>query len=153
MRALVLLAAGVLACSEESAPRAVRVDPTAPVRVALATERGEAVVTVDVADTPPVIAQGLMYRLSLAPGHGMLFFMGRDKDWSFWMRNTVVPLDLIFISRKLTIAGIVHRAQPLTDEGRRIGVPSLYVLEVNAGWAKAHGVKAGARVRFENLRL
>ncbi len=152
MRALVLLAAGVLACTER-APRAVRVDPAAPVRVAISTERGEAVVTVEVADTPSVIAQGLMYRLSLASDHGMLFFMGRDKHWSFWMRNTVVPLDLIFITRTLTVAGIVHHARPLTDEGLRVGVRSLYVLEVNAGWAKAHGLLAGARVRFENLRL
>ena len=94
-----------------------------------------------------------MHRTQLAPDAGMLFFMGYERDHAFWMKNTFIPLDMIFIARDLTVAGIVHRAQPGSERLRRAGAPSLYVLEVNAGWAAAHHVTPGGRVRFENLRL
>ena len=81
----------------------------------------------------------------------MLFLMGQDKQWTFWMHNTLIPLDMIFIKKDMTIAGIVQNAEPKTDTLRKVDGPSLYVLEVNGGWAKSHAVSAGAKVRFENL--
>ena len=92
-----------------------------------------------------------MYRQHLAPDAGMVFLFAEDEVQSFWMKNTLIPLDMIFIAADLTVAGVVENAEPLTTEGRGIDAPSRYVLEVNGGWARAHGVTAGTRVRFEHL--
>jgi uncharacterized membrane protein (UPF0127 family) len=67
------------------------------------------------------------------------------------MRNTLIPLDMLFIDHAMNVVGIVENAEPLTESLRTVGKPSLYVLEVNGGWAKSHAVTAGAKVRFENL--
>lgn len=153
MRSLVLV--GLLGCADADAPRARPVDPAAPVQVVLTPARGapEARVTVELAVTPQTIQRGLMHRTELAPDRGMLFVMDRDKDWAFWMRDTLISLDMIFITRDLTVAGIVPRTTPRTDRPRRVGAPSRYVLEVNAGWAAAHHLAPGDRVRFDNLSL
>lgn len=124
------------------------VDPT---RVIIATEDGDKTVAVEVVYTQPKIERGLMYREHLAPEAGMLFFMGTEYDWAFYMRNTLIPLDMIFITKDMTIAGVVANAEPKTEDLRRVGKPSLYVLEVNGGWAASHRALAGAKVRFENL--
>jgi uncharacterized protein len=67
------------------------------------------------------------------------------------MHNTLIPLDMIFIRKSMTIAGIVENAEPKTDTLRTVHENSLYVLEVNGGWTKAHGVVRDAVVRFANL--
>jgi uncharacterized protein len=108
-------------------------------------------VTVEVARTGRQIQRGLMYREHMPPDHGMLFLMGEERIQSFWMRNTLIPLDMIFIGRDMTVAGVVANTKPLTDTPRRVDRPSYYVLEVNAGWAAAHHVAAGTRVRFRNV--
>lgn len=123
--------------------------PATPAKVHLATPAGEVTVNVEVVATAAKIERGLMYRQHMPPDDGMLFFMGQDRDWTFYMRNTLIPLDMIFITRDLTVAGIVADAEPRTETLRRVGVPSRYVLEVNGGWAAAHGVVPGAKVRFE----
>jgi hypothetical protein len=127
--------------------------PPAPVqRVYMSTPNGEVFVNVEVVYTEAKVEKGLMYRQHLPPDAGMLFMMGFDKDWTFWMRNTLIPLDMIFIRRDMTIAGIVENAEPLTEEPlRHVGKPSLYVLEVNGGWSKQNGVVADAKVRFDNI--
>jgi len=119
--------------------------------VYLATPTGEVAVTAELVWTSAKIERGLMFREHLAPDAGMLFFMGREHDWAFYMRNTLIPLDMIFIAKDMTIAGIVQNAEPRTETLRRVGKPSLYVLEVNAGWTKQHQVFPGARVRYEHL--
>jgi len=148
---LALLLLGLAACGRD-APREVKLDPEAPIRVGLTTPTGTASVTVEVANTPEQIKRGLMHRTELAAEHGMLFLMKREKDWSFWMQDTLIPLDMIFITRQLTVAGVIHRATPRSKDLRRVGAPSLYVLEVNGGWADRHGVAAGAKVQLDNLR-
>jgi uncharacterized protein len=119
--------------------------------VYLATPQGEIAVEVEVVATDAKIQRGLMYRQHLPPDSGMLFLMGREHDWSFWMRNTLIPLDMIFIGADMSIVGIVENAQPRTETLRRVGKPSLYVLEVNGGWTRARGVVPGAKVRFEHV--
>ena len=152
MRGAVILIA-LISCSRD-APRTRKLDPEAPVRVVLATPAGEASVSVEVADSPEDIERGLMFRKELPAESGMLFLMKREKDWSFWMQNTLIPLDIIFITKQLTVAGIIHRATPGSKERRSVGVPSIYVLEVNGGWAEQHGIAtAGTKVVFDNLRL
>jgi uncharacterized membrane protein (UPF0127 family) len=120
-------------------------------KVIIDTPSGAKPVSVEVVYTQPKIERGLMYREHLAPEAGMLFFMGSEYDWAFYMRNTLIPLDMIFITKDMTIAGVVANAEPKTETLRRVGKPSLYVLEVNAGWAAAHDAAAGAKVRFENM--
>jgi hypothetical protein len=87
----------------------------------------------------------------MAPDAGMLFLLGVDKEWTFWMHNTLIPLDMIFIRKSMTIAGIVENAEPKTETMRNVGENSLYVLEVNGGYTHAHGVVKDAKVRFANL--
>jgi uncharacterized membrane protein (UPF0127 family) len=113
------------------------------------TERGDAVIRAEVAATRDRIARGLAHREALDPDRGMWFVMRREKVWSFWMKDTKLPLDIIFVTRDLEVAGVVENAEPL--DGRRLEVKarSSYVLEVNAGWATAHGVTRGTRVRVE----
>jgi hypothetical protein len=137
------------ASTKPSAPDQAPV--TEPTKVFLETPGGTRTVVVEVVYTPPKIERGLMFREHLAPDAGMLFFMGSEYDWAFYMRNTLIPLDMIFITKDMTIAGVVANAEPKTETLRRVGKPSLYVLEVNGGWAAAHGAGPGTKVRFEHL--
>lgn len=121
-------------------------------RVHLATPGGEVTVKVEVVSTPPTIQRGLMYRQHLPLDAGMLFLMDEERDHTFYMRNTLIPLDMIFIARDLTIVGIVENAEPRTETLRHVGKPSLYVLEVNGGWTRSHQVVPGAKVRFDGVR-
>ncbi len=120
-------------------------------KVIISTAEREVTVNVEVVSTPPRVQKGLMFREHLAPDAGMLFLMGVETDHAFYMRNTLIPLDMIFITKDLTIAGIVENAEPRTETLRRVGKTSLYVLEVNGGWTAAHHVAAGAKVRFDGV--
>jgi uncharacterized protein len=114
----------------------------------------EARVRVRIARSEEQRRQGLMYVEHLPPDEGMLFLMGEDEVQTFWMKNTLIPLDMIFIDRDLTVAGVVENAEPLNDRDLlSVDKPSRYVLEVNGGWARAHGVGAGTLVQFEGVRL
>ena len=76
----------------------------------------------------------------------MLFDLGVRDDHKFWMHNTCIPLDLLYIDEDGLLVGIVENAPTLDDEARGVGCPSRWVLEVNAGWARRHGVAAGQRM-------
>ena len=90
--------------------------------------------------------RGLMYRRSMAEDHGMLFDLRLRDDHQFWMHNTCIPLDLLYIDDDGLLVGIVENAPTLDDTSRGVGCPSVYVLEVNAGWSRRHGVHAGQMV-------
>ncbi len=120
-------------------------------KVYLSTPQGDLAVTVEIAATSAKIERGLMFREHLPPDDGMLFLMKDERKWPFWMHNTLIPLDMIFIAKDLTIAGIVENAEPRTDTLREVNAPSLYVLEVNGGYCAAHKVATGAKVRFEGV--
>jgi uncharacterized membrane protein (UPF0127 family) len=96
--------------------------------------------------------RGLMYRKSLADDRGMLFVWPEASVHTFWMHNTCIPLDMLFIDDQGYIAGIVENAPTLNDDSRSIDCPVNHVLEVNAGWSRKHGVKAGQRVQFDGVR-
>ena len=119
-------------------------------RVVVEAARGEAAVRVEVARTPAQREHGLMDRARLDPDAGMLFVFEESARHGFWMKNTLIPLDLVFIGDDGRVAAVVGR-KPLTLEATDGGVDSRYVLEVNEGWAGAHGVKPGDRVRFEHV--
>lgn len=119
--------------------------------VYLSSPKGEVPIKVEVVATEAKIEKGLMYRQHLPLDSGMLFMMGREHTWSFWMRNTLIPLDIIFIAKDLTIAGIAENAKPLDETLVKVDKPSFYVLEVNGGFTRSAGIVAGAQVRFENV--
>src|SRR5438046_1439286 len=125
--------------------------PTNLPKVFVESQAGEVQVNVDVVATEAKIEKGLMYREHLGLDSGMLFMMGSEREWSFWMRNTLIPLDMLFIGKDKKVVGIVENAEPRTETLRQVGKPSFYVLEVNGGWAKSYQIKAGAKVRFENV--
>ena len=108
-------------------------------------------VTVEVVQTPAKIQRGLMHRQHMAPDRGMLFVFASDRVRSFWMKNTLIPLDMLFVTEDGVVAGIIRDTEPLSLESRSIGIPTRYVLEVNGGWTAAHGIEAGARLRIEDL--
>jgi uncharacterized membrane protein (UPF0127 family) len=119
--------------------------PSAFVRVAFPDAPGVAV-NAEVVRSQHDTARGLMYRGSLAEDGGMLFDLQVRADHKFWMHNTCISLDLLYVDEDGLIAGIVENAPTLNDDSRGVGCPSRYVLEVNAGWARRHGVKAGQRM-------
>lgn len=130
---------------------AVSVPPGPQPKVVLSGPDGDLTVAVEVVSAGPALQKGLMYREHLAPDAGMLFLMGYETDHAFYMRNTLIPLDMLFITKDLTVAGIVENAEPKTETLRRVGKPSVYVLEVNGGWSASHHIGAGTKVRFENV--
>jgi uncharacterized protein len=126
--------------------------PAAEPLVSLESPAGRSsAVRVEVARTPAELERGLMFRRALGPDQGMLFVFSDTADHAFWMKNTPLSLDMIFIDADGTVVGIVERADPMTTAPRRVEAPSRYVLEVNGGWSAAHGVAPGDRVRFEGI--
>jgi hypothetical protein len=106
-------------------------------------------VRVELAMTPAETAFGLMYRRSLPRRGGMLFRFPRPRVLWFYMKNTHIPLDMIFINDARRVTGVIHRARPLDERMMGVGpVKNRYVLEVRAGFARRHRITAGTRVHF-----
>jgi uncharacterized membrane protein (UPF0127 family) len=93
--------------------------------------------------------QGLMYVESLPPGEGMIFPYDPPRPVAMWMKNTLIPLDMLFIRADGTIANIIADVEPQSLDSRRSDGPVALVLELNGGTAKKLGIAAGARVRLE----
>jgi hypothetical protein len=104
--------------------------------------------TVEVARTPEEQAQGLMNRQSVAPDAGMIFPMEPPRAASFWMKNTLVPLDIIFVRADGTIARIEENTVPLSLEPVLSTEPVAAVLELAGGRSAELGIKAGDRVTW-----
>jgi len=102
---------------------------------------------VEIADTRKARQRGLMYRRSLADESGMLFNFRRDEVISMWMKNTLIPLDMIFIDRQGRIVRVHARAIPGSLAGITSGKPARAVLELAGGSAARFGIKAGDVVR------
>ncbi len=142
----------VAACRNGEDPARVPPAPTTAEVVLHPVEGGEVTVKVRIARTEAERSRGLMHVQSMGENEGMLFLMGSDEVQSFWMKNTLIPLDMIFIDAGMTVVGIVENAEPLTTTGRSVDEPSRYVLEVNGGWSGRHGVGKGTTVRFRGVR-
>lgn len=119
--------------------------------VVIETAAGPRRFAVELALTEGERQRGLMFRERLDDDAGMLFIFERTRIQSFWMKNTRLPLDMIFIAEDGTVAGIVESAEPLTLVSRRIQQPSRYVLELLAGSARQSGLAAGQRAYFEGV--
>lgn len=108
-------------------------------------------VRVELARTEDERNRGLMYRRELAPNAGMLFLFASPSQQTFWMRNTFLPLDMVFIKSDRRVLGVVANATPMTDDPRQVDGDSQYVLEVNAGFAARNGIAAGTQIEFYNV--
>jgi uncharacterized protein len=105
-------------------------------------------IAIEIADTPASREQGLMYRRSMPPQSGMLFVFDAPDMLSFWMRNTAMPLDIIFVSADRQIVSIAPRTRPLSEDHVRAEEPAQYVVEVRAGFSERHGITPGTTVRW-----
>ena len=131
-------------------PVACRAQP----QVVIATQDGrELPVKVEIADTPAKRELGLQYRRELAEDRGMLFLFPSERELTFWMKNTPISLDMIFINEEHKIVGIVHETVPFSTDTLSVSAPSRYVLEVNGGFSRRHGLKKGDDVRFEGIAV
>lgn len=116
--------------------------PIEPVVIRL-SDGTEHVFQSEMALTQQQQAQGMMFRTQMAPDEGMLFIFGEVRRASFWMRNTLIPLDIIFVRANGRIANIVAKAAPETDTHRRSTGRVAAVLEIPGGRAAELGIKAG----------
>ncbi|HMA95695.1 MAG TPA: DUF192 domain-containing protein [Polyangiaceae bacterium] len=108
------------------------------------------VIDVELALTEPEQQRGLMYRTTLGAESGMLFSWQTEQVHTFWMRNTCIPLDMLFIAADGTIVGILEQVPVLNEETRSVPCPAAHVLEVNAGYCRKHGIAPGQRVRIKS---
>jgi uncharacterized membrane protein (UPF0127 family) len=140
------LLALVVACS--SAPAAQ-----------FAMRRGEVVfpdktrVAVEIADTDALRQRGLMFREKLGPAEGMVFLFDEPGYHAFWMKNTLIPLDMIWLDATQRIVGLLEWVPPCKADPCPSYIPSgdliaASVVEVQAGFIKRHGVKVGDRLQF-----
>lgn len=118
----------------------------------IASKTGVHQFAVELAVTDEERARGLMYRRSLPDSYGMLFDFKHDQEVSFWMRNTYVSLDMIFIRGDGRILRIAENTEVLSDKIVPSGGPVRFVLEVVAGTAKKLGIEPGDRVASEAFR-
>lgn len=111
---------------------------------------------VELAHTSEERAKGLMFRSNLAQGRGMLFVFPKDGLWDFWMKNTYIPLDIIWLNKDKSVVDILENARPVQGIYPPVhkGVfPARYVLEANAGFVQHHKLKVGDRARFKWIFL
>jgi hypothetical protein len=138
---LVLALVTLLACATPSGPLATVHTKSGPVSVAL-----------EVAATDPTRTRGLMWRDHLDDGYGMLFVFDEESDHSFWMKNTVIPLDMVFIGADQVVVGVHANATPLSLEPISVGRPSKWVLEVAGGYTGRAGIATGDRIDLTSVR-
>ncbi len=121
-------------------------------RVEIVSGAATHVFQAEVMKTPEQRAKGLMFRQFMPEDRGMLFDFDREEPVTMWMRNTYIPLDMVFIRANGTIHRIHERAQPLDETTIAAGAPVRFVLEINAGVATKLGLKAGDRVRHPLIK-
>lgn len=140
--ALATALVGAQACARDRAPRVVLHPggdvPPVPVAVELAT-------------TPSAREMGLMYRDALPEGSGMLFVFPEPAVQAFWMRNTKIPLDILYVAGDGRIARIARNTTPFSERPLPSGEPVRFVLELPGGFTESHGIDEGDRVDLGEL--
>ncbi|MEO6951999.1 MAG: DUF192 domain-containing protein [Polyangia bacterium] len=146
---LLFLASQFLAACT-AAPRSATQSSRADITFLLSSH-AEVHVAVELALDEPSRARGLMDRRALAPGTGMVFVFPEISPHKFWMHNTYIPLDMIFVGADRRVVYVEDRAEPLTETPRGPDAPTQFVVEVPGGWAKSHGIEPGTSVRFTGV--
>lgn len=110
-------------------------------------------ITIEIADNESEQSQGLMYRRSMADSCGMLFVFGAEEPRSFWMKNTHIPLDIIFADEGFRILNIVSGTVPFSEAPVPSSGPARYVVEVNAGYTAKYNIKPGCKISYQLIAL
>ena len=126
----------------------------------ITTSKGKFTFQVDIADGPNERAQGLMCqeklpeycRTDLPEDYGVLFDFGEEQPRAFWMKNTYIPLDIVFIRSNGTVASIAKNTEPLNEKTIRSGAAVQFVLEVEAGVTNDIGLRIGDKVKHNRIR-
>lgn len=105
-------------------------------------------IDIEIADNEPKTMQGLMHRKSMEESHGMLFIFPIAEEHSFWMKNTLISLDIIFVDVNRKIIKIHKNTTPMSTKSLPSGGPTLYVVEVNAGYTDKYGINEGDYINF-----
>jgi len=145
-RTFLLLMVALAAAS--AGPKAAPLQSFATSTLTIVSAGGRHRFTVELAETPAQMEQGLMFRSSLAPDAGMLFDFKRPTMATMWMRNTLIPLDMLFVDAKGAIVDITERAVPESDAIISAAVPVRAVIELNGGTAARLGIASGDRVLY-----
>jgi len=121
----------------------------------LSKETKEIIIQIDVeiADNPYEKSVGLMYRYSMPDKAGMLFIYEKTQPLALWMKNTYIPLDIIFVDENMQIVNIKKNAKPLSEKLIPSNRDSMYVVEVNAGFCDEYGIKSGGYMSYERTPL
>ena len=136
--AVLTVAAPLAACSDEG-------------RLVLHTDTGEHAFSVEVVDTPETRAKGLMFVQDLADDAGMLFDFKEEREVSFWMRNTFIPLDMIFVGADGIVKTVHVNARPQDPTSIPSQVPVQFVLEIPGGRSVELGLKPGDTMEHERV--
>jgi uncharacterized protein len=108
-------------------------------------------VDIEIADDDAKRTQGLMYRDSMAENHAMLFIFPQEQQLSFWMKNTIMPLDIIYANAKKEIITTQKNAVPYSEDSIPSNGPAQYVVEVNAGFCDRHSIKPGDHIEWRRF--
>ena len=106
----------------------------------------------EIADNDAKMYQGLVNRRSMPDNCGMLFIFLDEKSLSFWMKDTYIPLDLLFINKAMEIVTIRENTTPLSEAFKQSEKPAQYVVEVNAGFCRNNKISPGDKIKFDYLR-
>lgn len=104
--------------------------------------------TIEIADTPEEAARGLMFRSSMKEENGMLFIFNSEQQHYFYMRNTRIPLDIVYINSDMEIVHAVKNAVPFDETSLPSKHPVKYVLEINGGMMDKWGIEIGDKISF-----
>ncbi len=138
-------------------------DPNSKVPEPLFTQEGRLVLlpaggkgkaqpfNIEIADDENQRQQGLMYRKQMEPTQGMLFTFDNLAPQSFWMRNTYIPLDILYINEKLEVVSIQKNCKTLNDTPLPSEKPAMYVLEINGGLSDKLGIKPGDKIAWQRF--
>ncbi len=105
-------------------------------------------IDIEIADDDEQRTMGLMYRDKMDENQGMLFIFDTEELQAFWMKNTILPLDIIFVNAKMEIIKIQRNAEPFSEKSLPSIKPAQYVVEVNAGYCERHGIKEGDKIAW-----
>src|SRR5215471_534531 len=147
-RRVVLVGASLLLFS---GPACGQLATFAKSQLVIETAKGKFRFDIELALTPPQMAQGLMYRRTLAADAGMLFDYGDPQPIAMWMKNTFIPLDMIFVAKDGKVVDLHERAVPMSLDTIESKVPAKAVIEVNAGTIGRLGIRIGDVVRYSSF--
>ena len=114
---------------------------------------GNQTFTLEIAYRPEDQETGLMNRKSMPDDHGMIFVFPAERNLTFWMKNTLIPLDILYLDRAGRVVSVKHM-KPLDETGVPSDGPAMYAIELNAGTAARVGIKAGDTLKLpDELRV